>query len=108
MTVTYQSNQTLKILEAIAKIKQRSIVLKFDNNIQCTNNFEDIFEPLLNITDDGFPKIKCKGKILKKYRLIKGPQSFTSLKADLCKNINRVSSFSSWLNGIFTFKELLC
>ena len=60
MTVTYQSNQTLKILEAFARIKQRTIVLKFDNNIQCTNNFEDIFEPLLNITD--IPKITCKGK----------------------------------------------
>merc|ERR1712223_1243291 len=61
MTVTYQSNQTLKILEAFAKIKQRTIVLKFDNNIQCTNSFEDIFEPLLNVTDDSVPKIKCKG-----------------------------------------------
>ena len=66
MTVTYQSNQTLKILEAFAKIKQRTIVLKFDNNVQCTNSFEDIFEPLLNVTDDSVPKIKCKGKINKK------------------------------------------
>ena len=72
MTVTYQSNQTLKILEAFAKIKQRTIVLKFDNNIQCTNNFEDIFEPLLNVTDDSVPKIECKGKIDKKKSSLQG------------------------------------
>ena len=72
MTVTYQSNQTLKILEAFAKIKQRTIVLKFDNNVQCTNSFEDIFEPLLNVTDDSVPKIKCKGKIDKKKSSLQG------------------------------------
>ena len=30
-----------------------------------------------------------------------GVQSFTSLKADLCQDINRVSSFSMCLNGTF-------
>ena len=36
-----------------------------------------------------------------KDRLLLGAQSFTSLMVDLCQDINRVSSFGRWLNGIF-------
>ena len=63
--------------------------------------------------DNGYKTVKCKCKSYKVFNLVNGnryaasfltirAQSFTSLKADLCQDINRGFAFSRCLNGTFS------